>query len=210
MNSTLNSNETDAMKEKKKKGESSIIFSSFHYLILLIFFIIIFVNTIYLTISTLNMDVSSNNESAIEAKNLMVTAVLISYVADLIILSILGGAYYYQYSNPIESKKYSKELIDMTGAEDIYVAIRIIIFSILMFISVVIASLCFDAAVQILNTEDPSQYNNQYNTCLDIGKLFTFHFVLFSILQGSVYIYQIFYSTGNIKIDPNTIILNKT
>ena len=205
MNSTSNLDE-----EKKSSMNSSVIFSSFHYVILLIFFIIIYVNIIYLTISLLNMDVLPNDENAVEAKNLMATAVLISYAAGILIFAILGGAYYYQYSNPIESKTYSKELVDITGAEDIYVAIRIIIFSILMFISVVVATLCFDAAAKILDSPDPSQYNNQYNTCLDLAKLFTFHFVLFTTLQGAIYIYQIFYNTGNIKVDPNTIILNKT
>lgn len=163
---------------------------TFHYTITFVFFMIVLINIISLTLVTVNMGVSSSNTNAATAKNLMISAQVIAYVGIASILVFLGVAY--SYSSKQEDKSYYDYAFSYTGADDVYMMMRIVTFSILMFISIVVSALCFAAAEELNNSDDPSQYTDQYNTCRDLGRMFFLHFVLFSSIQGIGYIVQIF------------------
>lgn len=179
---------------------SEVVFSSIHYTITFIFFIVILVNVISLTLSTINMSVSSSDTNAVTAKNLMIAAQAIAYFGLGSILLFVGFAYF--YSGKEENKEYYDLAMTYTGSSDIYIMMRVIVFSILMFISIVVSALCLAAAKQIDLSDDPSQYTSQYNLCKELGVMFFLHFAIFSIIQGGSYMAKIFYSTNNIKIKP--------
>ena len=182
---------------------SEIVFSTIHYMITFIFFFVILVNIISLTIATLNMNVDSNDTNAVNAKNLMIAAQVIAYLGEFLILIFAAVAY--AYSGKEETKSYYNIAMSYTGSSDVYVLIRIVSFSILMFISIIVSALCLAAAKEINLSDDPSQYSNQYSICQELGKMFFIHFVLFTIIQGGSYVYQLFYNTGTIKINPEHI-----
>lgn len=128
------------------------------------------------------------------AKNLLISSVVISYVGDLFIIGLLGISYAY-----VKNENYNKNLMKYTGGEDKFVAVRIMIFSILMFVSLVVGSLCLAASREIELSEYSDQYTDQYNQAVEIAKMFLLHFILLTTIQGFVYIYQLFYNSGNIN-----------
>lgn len=186
---------------------SEAIFMTIHYMITLIFFFIVLVNIVSLTIVTLSMGVSSSDTSAVNAKNLMISAQVIAYVGIAAILVFFGVAY--SYSGKESTKVYYDTAMSYTGATDVYMLMRIVSFSILMFISIVVSALCLAATKEIDNSDDPSQYTDQYNTCKELGRMFFLHFVLFTTIQGCSYIYQMFYNSGVIKADPEQLTTGK-
>ena len=193
---------TSTVDEEEK---TNIVMKSFHYFVALIFFLVILVNTLYLTKAALNMSVSSGDTNAQKAKNLMIGGCAISYFGDLLILCIIAFAYYYNFYHPTEASDYSDKLMEKTGGENIYVAFRVIIFSILMIVSLLVGALCIEAANYIDKSDDPSQYNTEYNLCKDMGQMFMLHFMIFTILQGAGYLYKLCYDTGNIRVQPESI-----
>ena len=191
----------------KTLEESNTIFSSIHYIITLIFFLVILVDIVKLTISTINMSVDSDNENAVIAKNFMIAASAITYIGELIIILFLLIAYSYQSYETPDIKNYYETLKGITGAENLYVALRIVAFSILMFISIVVSALCYEALHYIDISDDPSEYTDQYNVCKEITRLFFLHFVLFSSIQGVAYIYQLFYNSGVVETSAKKLIV---
>lgn len=189
-------------------NSSEMVFSTIHYMITFIFFFIILVNIVSLTIATLNMNVSSDDINAVTAKNLMIAAQVIAYVGELLILFFIGFAY--SYSGKEETKAYYNKAMEYTGTNDVYVLIRVVSFSILMFISIIVSALCLAAAKEINLSDDPDQYTDQYNVCQDLGRMFFLHFVLFSSIQGGSYIYQLFYNNGAVKLDPSQLTTGKS
>lgn len=192
-------------KEREEKVESNTIFSSIHYVIVVIFFFVILVNILSLTLTTYNMDVSTTNENAVTAKNLMIAANVITYLGEILIVLFVIITYSYQSYQSKELKSYYDELFNVAGSENLYIATRVVAFSMLMIISVIVSSLCLEAANYISMSDDPSEYTDQYNICNEIGKLFFVHFILFTSIQGVAYIYQLFYNTGAIKKSPENL-----
>ena len=190
-----------------KETKSNVIFTSFHFMIALIFFLVILVNTIYLTKAVLGMSVNSSDTNAVKAKNLMLSACVISYTGDLLILTLLGIVYSYYSYHPNEANEYTKRSIKTVGGHDIYSVLRIIIFSLLMFVSLIVGSLCLEASKYINKSDDPGQYNNEYSLCKELGQMFILHFLTFTLLQGAVCGYQLFYNTGHDKLVPETVIM---
>lgn len=188
-----------------KEEKSNIIFGSIHYIVTLIFFILILSNIIALTKATINMSVNSDDENAKKAKELMGTACIIAYVGDLLIILFLILAYSYRSYNTDDVKSYYDKIMNLTGGENLYAAMRIVVFSILMFISVVVSALCLDAAKYINISDDPEQYNDEYNLCKSLGSLFMLHFIIFTTIQGISYVYQLFYNSGAIDIPPESL-----
>lgn len=195
----------DSSEEKKK---SNTIFGSIHYIVTLIFFLVILSNILALTKSTINMSVSSGDDNAQKAKDLMGTACVLAYLADLVIIIFLGIVYSYRYYNKNNSKSYYDKLISITGGENLYAASRIVVFSILMFTSIVVSSLCLEAAKYINMSNDPSQYSDQYSVCKNLGTLFMLHFIIFTTIQVISYIYQLFYNSGDIQIPPDKLMVD--
>lgn len=189
--------------KKNKELASETAFSTIHYIITMIFFFLILINIISLTTSTLNMDVNSSDTNAVNAKKLMIVAQVVAYTGEFLILLFIGIAY--SYSGSEKNKNYYNKAMSYTGTKDIYSMMRAISFSILMFISIVVSTLCLSAAKEINLSDDPSQYNNQYSLCQEIGRMFFLHFVLFTSIQGASYIYQWFHQSGNAKITPGEI-----
>lgn len=181
------------------KEYSEIVFSTLHYAITLLFFFVVLVNIISLTISTFNMSVPSNDTYGNNAKNLMITAQVISYIG---LVSILSFAYY-AYS--VKEQDYLKQDMLMTGASNVYEMMRIVTFSILMFVSIVVSVLCLSASYEIEKSEYSSEYGNQNQLCKELGRMFFLHFILFTSIQGFSYLYQIFYENGTIKTSPGKI-----
>lgn len=194
--------------DKKTVETSNIIFSSFHYILTLMFFTIILVNIVYLTIGIVNMDVSSGDSNAETAKSLMIAAITISYIVNLLILIFLGVCYNYKSYDTKNSRNYYEQLMKKTGGENLYAAMRITVFSTLMFVSLIVSSLCYEATQYINKSEDPSKYQKQYNLCRDTSRLFMEHFILFTVIQGSIYIYQLLYNNGTIKKPPASIVMH--
>lgn len=158
-----------------------------HYFITLIFFVLILVNIINLTKGTLNMNVPSDDPNGLKAKELMTAAEVITYISLLIILIFITVTYLYA-SN--KETTYYENVMKLSGGENIYAAMRIITFSILMFISILVSGLCFEAAKYITKSNDPENYSEQYNLCITLGTLFFAHFIVFTSIQGFSYVYQ--------------------
>jgi hypothetical protein len=195
--------------EAPEKKKSTSWFSNIHYLITLIFFFLILINIISLTITTINMNVPPGDTDGTTAKNLMISAQVITYVGLLTVLIFLGVTYSYSSH---KTSNYYEQMMGLTGGENVYAAMRIVTFSILMFISLIVSALCLSAANYISMSNYSSQYTDQYNICIDLGKMFMIHFILFSSIQGASYIYQYYYSEKKIYSDPNYVNkkMNKT
>lgn len=171
------------------KNNNKLWFSDIHYIITLIFFFLIFINIITLTFGTVNMNVPLNDNNLITAKNLMISSEVITYIGLFIILIFLGVTYsYISYKTP----NYVDKLIGLTGGESIYEAMRIVTFSILMFISLIVSSLCLEASNYISKSDNFNNYKDQYNLTKDIGRLFMVHFILFTTVQGFSYLYSMY------------------
>lgn len=179
---------------------SEIVFSTVHYIITMIFFLTVLMNIISLTMATINMSVNSSDTNAVTARDLMISAQVITYIGILVIFVFLGISY--SYSDTKNDNSYYATAMSYTGTKDIYSMMRFITFSILMFISVVVSALCLAAAKEIDKSDDPSQYNDQYNLCKEMGRMFFLHFVFFSTLQGGSYVYKLLYNNGSIKKVP--------
>lgn len=197
------------MKENTTDDSKNVkyLFKYIHYVITVIFFIIILLDTISLTTGTIKMTVSDGDTNAETAKNLMISAISISYVADLLLLIFLGICYSYKSNDTEDTRSYYDKLMKTTGGENLYAAMRVIVFSTLMFVSLVVASLCYEAANYINKSDDPSQYQEQYNLCKAVSRLFMEHFTLFSLLQGGSYIYEILYNDGTVKKQPGGLMM---
>lgn len=157
------------------------------------------------------MNINSSDTYAQNAKSLMIMAQVVSYVC------LFSVAFFDIYLYMNSEKEQIKALYNQLGKSyksykspsDNYTILRIITFSTLMFVSIVVAALCFAASKEIETSQDSSMYGNQYTLCKDLGRLFFLHFMLFTIIQGFSYIYQIFYENGNIKTDPTKIVTGK-
>lgn len=172
-----------------EKEKSKAYSEGFHFVLCICFFLITLYFTIKLTKTLQSMPDVNGDENALTAKQLMTTAVTISYIFDLIIVCIIGY-YLYAYHKDEELLKNSK-VLEYTGSNSVYIGLRIMAFSLLMFLSLLLSSLCFSAADEILNSDDPSLYSNQYNECLDIGRDFMIHFIGFTCIGICGYIIKI-------------------
>lgn len=191
-----------------EKGKFKIALDTFHYVITFIFFILILVNIISLTIGTVNMKVNSSDENAVTAKNLMISACVITYVFLLLIFIFLGICYSYRSYDTPETRSSYEKLMNTTGGESLYMSMRIVTFSILMFISIIVSALCLEAANYIDKSDDPDQYNDQYNLCKELGKMFLMHFILFTFIQGCGYAKQYLFEDSGL-ITENKVELTK-
>lgn len=186
-------------RDDTKTEESLVERYHIHYLITFILFCFILINTISLTIGTANMDVPSSDTNGMTAKNLMVSAEVITFVGLLTIIIFLIAAY--SYSSNKNSTTYYEKMMGLTGTEDLYVAMRILTFSMLMFISIVDSALLLEAANYISMSDDPSAYNDEYNLCKHLGDVFFVHFIFFSCIQGISWFSE-FYSGKSKKAKP--------
>lgn len=173
-----------------------LIITTIHYILTVVFFFMILVDLISLTSTTINMNVCSADEHAKTAKNLMISSLVLGYVSLLTIAIFIIICYWYSSSKT--SLTYYETLMGYTGAENTYALVRIVTFSILMFISIVISSLCIAAAKEIDLSSDSDKYKKQYNVCYEMGKMLMLHFLVFTAIQGSVYLYKFYYDTKNI------------
>lgn len=184
--------------ENKKENNKTLnaIIEGFHFMICIMFFTITLVLTLKLTLSLVNMQVPEDDEHAITAKQLMTSAVVISYLFDfLIIFTVLGFIVYTSY-HPEDYMNESDKIKQKTGAKNIYVGFRVIIFSLLMLLSIIMSSLCFAASLEIEDSNDPGKYTDQYNSCKELGQTFMLHFIIFTFAQGAIYLFKGFSTSG--------------
>ena len=188
-------------------SENESSFSTVHYMITLIFFIMILGDILGLLRTTYNMKpLDSNTETA---QNLMYSAVGIGLGGELLIIIFVIFTYMYSSSKNETTISYYDKLMGNTGAENLYEAMRIVSFSILMFISIVIAALCFESVQYINSSSLSSSFTKEINECKLIAETFTLHFVLFTSIQFIFYIYQLLYSNGTVNISPGQIATGK-
>lgn len=163
-----------------------------HYVITIIFYIIFFLNVRELTNTFGDMNISGDNSYATKAKQSLGLALIIGWsilliiLIGLILIGIMGATGFFKNYN------LGDDLSIVTGEKDIYVSLRILTFSLLVFGSIIVAVLCSITQYYILDTEDPSRYSSQYNTCEAVSKLLYFHVILLCIIQGSIYLFSTF------------------
>lgn len=179
---------SEVIEKEKKKG---IEFSTFHYVLCGLFFLFILVNIFSLSIGTFKMDVNQNDENAVKAKQLMSAACIITIIFLILIVIFCAVCVNYKNSAVPNVKSYYDGMLYATGEKDIYVAMRVIVFSTLMFLSVLDAALCIEASKLIGESDDPSQYDSENTLCKDLSKFFLFHFALFSVVTVGGYLYQL-------------------
>jgi hypothetical protein len=176
--------------EKEKSTIMNSIIEGFHFMLCIMFFTITLILTIKLTISLVNMDVPDDDTNAMTAKQLMTSAVVISYLFDLFIILGVVGFWIYGSYHPENYMTQSEKIKHTTGSKNIYIAFRVMIFSMLMCLSIIMSSLCFAAAAEINDSKNSDQYSDQYNECLDLGKTFMLHFILFTVAQGCTFLFK--------------------
>lgn len=190
-----------------RKEEESIVNSyieGVHFTLCFMFFMITLIFTLELTYSLINMD-SSDNEDIQTAKNIMTSAVVISFAMLILIVCIVLGVGYYAKNSTDKYDNISEYLNKKTGGHNIYISVRIIIFSILMFTSVILSALCFGAAGEIDNSGYKNEYEDQYNTCMDLGKTFITHFMIFTTAQIIAIFYKMLITNGTISSKTITV-----
>lgn len=190
-----------------RKEEESIVNSyieGVHFTLCFMFFMITLIFTLELTYSLINMD-SSDNEDIQTAKNIMTSAVVISFAMLILIVCIVLGVGYYAKNSTDKYDNISEYLNNKTGGHNIYISVRIIIFSILMFTSVILSALCFGAAGEIDNSGYKNEYEDQYNTCMDLGKTFITHFMIFTTAQIIAIFYKMLITNGTISSKTITV-----
>lgn len=186
-------------------GESS--FGIIHYVLTFIFFLMILINILNLLRVTYNMEpVDSNTQTA---QDLMYTAVGIGFGGELLIIVFLLFTYMYSSSKNELTISYYDKLMGNTGAESLYAAMRIVTFSILMLISMIISVLCYDAAKYIDKSSSSEDFEKEKARCEDIAETFMIHFIIFTVIQAFIYIYQLCFNNGSIKISPTEIATGK-
>lgn len=177
-------------KDKEAFSINHAIFNTLHYFITLVFAIFILYFTIELTIAILDMNVSSSDTYATTAKNLMISAVVISYFFYLCIAIGLVVAYNYSYFSPKTVKYVDDNIKSFTFADSSYVGLRILVFSCLMFVSIIMAILAYAAAYEISLSENSADYTYQYNVDRELARDFTLHAIIFALIQLIVWGYE--------------------
>jgi hypothetical protein len=173
--------------------KSKTMFSTIHYMITFIFFLFILINTIILSKSILNMEVGSHQTDMIQAKNVMIATALFGYIEVFFVLGIvfLTGDYHLNkddYDN--KNGDLTFEYIKQTGGENVYSSSRIVIFSSLMLVSLIMGILSATAYQLIDESGEKKNYEDQYTLTKEIAKTFILHFLLFTALQGGSILWQ--------------------
>lgn len=169
--------------------------SVFHYILTMLFFTVLLLSTLVLTASVFNMDVSPTDTNAVNAQNLIKDAVIVGWGAIVIILLGLVGVAIIGYRGGFEYEVVKHGLQYMSGEAKIFASLRIISFSILVGASFIIALLLSAAAEEILNSDDPSQYTNQYDYCLQFAHIMYLHITILTCAQVAVYCFSIIKGT---------------
>jgi hypothetical protein len=159
-------------------------FEVVHYIITILFFTVftLIVLKLLVTYRTLPEN-TSNNEDITKATEYLLTAIVLGFLAIFIIL--IGLVFIGILGFRKDFKTYTDSLQTTLKADNIYIALRIIIFSILFGTSIVVAILAAKAA-QLF--KDKPNYTDQYDTCYEAARVSTIHVLLFVAVQGVVYI----------------------
>ena len=161
-----------------------------HYVVTLVFFIVLIVATITLTISVYNMDITPGDSAGLHAQNSIKTAAITGWVAIGLILAGLSIAGVLMITDQYNETIIADTISELTGQEKAAIAIRFLVFFVLVFSSVLIAILLTIAAEFILKTPNPEQYTDQYDNCIKFAKIMYLHTALIIIIQSLVYFYS--------------------
>ncbi len=183
----LSKSELDKIKEEST-------YSGIHYMITIIFFMVVLVNTIYLTKAVLGMKVQDGDVNVEKAKNLISSACIISYFGDFLII-ILAAIMYWKGKND----ETIKSMVEYSGVENMYVGLRIAIFSILMIVSLLVGSLCISASKEIEESPNKAELNSEKHLFKEVGQMFILHFLVFTLFQIGVTIWKIIKDSHNIN-----------
>lgn len=174
--------------DKKDKVVVNSFTEGVNFMLCTIFFLITLVFTIQLTDSIVNMADTNGDTNAENAKNLMISAVTFSYIIDFFIIITFLSFYTYSVTQPDKYNSTQEKINNKIGGQNIYISIRIVIFTALMLLSILMSSLVFAAAGEIDKSDNPDLYSDQYNMCMDLGRSFMIRFILFTFVQVIVFL----------------------
>lgn len=159
-----------------------------HYFITTVFFILTIICIYKLTISLQEMDVDDKDENAVQAQKYLTRAVTIGWITLALIGIALLSIFFIGLSNGFKDSTSMSELRNLTGAKTVLVAIRILTFSALIFISVVVSALCYATNQELKKSNNSERYKEQTETCEKVGHFMVEHLVVFMIIQFIVFV----------------------
>lgn len=156
-----------------------------HYLITVIFFLSLLFAIIQLTMSLLDMNVNESDSDATSAEAALKDAVVIGWISIVLIVLGLLGVGIMGFRGEFESSGLKKTLTYLSGTDKIFLGMRIVIFSILVGSSFIIASLLTIAASYI---EGDPQYSDQYDAAIRFSRIMYLRIILLCFIQGMIYL----------------------
>jgi len=161
--------------------------SSIHYLVTFLFFIVFVIIILILTQQLLSFSVAASDTYAVDAKDVLTSAVVFGWLIIGIILIGLIFVGYLLSTNQYKNSSVNASLVYLTGESDLLVSLRILTFSFLVFGSLIVGTLAF-ATYDLINiSNNPSQYSTIANNCYQYGKLLYLHVILLFTIQAIIY-----------------------
>ena len=162
----------------------------FHYFITIMFFLVLLISTLILTSSLNNMNVIAGDTDGQDAETAMKTAVMVGWISIILIVFGLLGVTILGFKGGFEYAYFKESLSSITKEEEIFVALRVLVFSILVISSFIVAVLLAAAAEFITNSVYSDNYSQQYDDCKEFSKLMFTHIAILITAQSLVFIYS--------------------
>lgn len=171
--------------------EGTALVSCLHYFVTFMFFMVLLYATITLTQSLVNMNADPADSDAQSAENTLKDAVVIGWICVGLIIVGLAAVGIMGFRGEFEHSNLREGITYLSGKDKIFTGLRVLVFSILVIVSIVMASLLKLSASFIKNDDI---YVEQYNDCSKFANMMYVHvFVLFAI-QGLIFAATYIYS----------------
>jgi hypothetical protein len=112
-----------------------------HYIITVIFFVVLVIATLLLSQTLQTMYIPENDPTAQSAKNTLAAAVSLGWITEIII--VVGLIYIGIIGFRGGFGETTQQLKSITGSDKLFVSLRVIVFSILVLVSLIMGVLCF-------------------------------------------------------------------
>ncbi len=162
-----------------------------HYIVTLVFFIVTIIITFHLIQSYKSLVVVPGDQDGLKGQKYLGSAIIFGIIIEILIIvgliaiGILGFRGDFSYVKSVATS--------ITGSEELFVALRIIVFSLLVFTSLVMGILVFKAYIAFTDSAYSNMYQDQINTCLREGIILIGHIILIVFVQLAVFIFGYFY-----------------